>query len=371
MVRDSELAVYFDDACLDHVLPPGAFELGPDERVAVDEPHPERPERLTNVRHIVAHELGERVEWADVEPATAEQLQLVHDPDYVEMIRAESGGDPTFLTPTTAVVDDTYRAARHAAGASVQTAVRAVESPPSEIPYALVRPGGHHAQPAQADGFCYFNLVAVAAEHVLETRDVDRIAVVDWDVHPGNGTTEIFYDRDDVLVISLHNDFGSWGNSHPQTNRLDELGAGDGKGYTVNVPLPPGTGDEGYAHAFDRVVEPVVSAFDPDLVLVSAGQDPGVVDPTAPNLVTKSGFEEMGRRVRRLAGDHAGGSLGLVQSGGYQLSHLAYATLGVLEGALGYETGVKDPFAVLSGLDAPPREWIDSAVAAYADYWPV
>lgn len=96
-----------------------------------------------------------------------------------------------------------------------------------------------------------------------------------------------------------------------------------------------------------------------------------MIDPTAPNLVTKSGFEEMGRRVRRLADDHADGSLGLVQAGGYQLSHLAYATLGVLEGALGYETDVSDPFELLSGLDGPPREWVDSAVAAYAEYWPV
>jgi acetoin utilization deacetylase AcuC-like enzyme len=367
----SELSVYYDEACLEYTAPPGAFELPAKDHLAIDEPHPERPERLVNIRHIVESVLGERSHWRDIEPAKREQIQLVHPEEYVDDVEAGGESPPMYLTPTTAVVEGTFEAARYAAGAAIQAARRALDTPITEVTYALTRPGGHHAQPAQADGFCFFNNAAIATEHVLQRRDVDKVAIVDWDVHPGNGTTEVFYDREDVLVVSLHNDFGSWGEYHPQTNRLDERGAGAGEGYTVNVPLPPGTGDEGYAYAFDAVVESVVGTFDPDLVVVTAGQDPGVVDPSAPNLVTKAGFETMAGCVRRLAEEHADGSLALLQAGGYQISHLAYATLGVLEGALDCETGVTDPFPLLPELNGLCREWVDDAATAYDDYWPV
>jgi acetoin utilization deacetylase AcuC-like enzyme len=214
------------------------------------------------------------------------------------------------------------------------------------------------------------NNVGVAAEAALERDDVERVAVVDWDVHPGNGTQECFYDRDDVLVVSLHNDFGAWGPNHPQTNGLEERGTGPGEGYSVNVPLPPGTGDAGYGFAFDELVEPVVEEFGPDLLLVSAGQDPGQLDPLGRNMVTKSGFEALGQRVRALAAG-ADAGLALVQEGGYQQSHLAYATLGALEGAIDYETGVEDPWALLDEHEPPAREWVGEAVDAYADYWSV
>ena len=358
--------VRYDEVFLEHVQPDGAYDL-PLRETEVAEPHPDRPERLTNIERMLRTHLGERATWPAVEPATRAQLERVHDPDYLDEVweLAASGGGR--IEATTGVSEATPDAIRYAAGAAVEAAERALETGSETVPYALVRPSGHHAQPSRADGYCLVNNVAVAAEHALDTGASDRVAVVDWDVHPGNGTQECFYDRDDVLLVSLHNDFGSWGPAHPQTSRLDERGEGDGEGYTVNVPLPPGTGDEGYARAFDRVVEPAVEAFDPDLLLVSAGQDGAQMDPNGSNVLTMDGFREMGRRVRELAG----GSLALVQEGGYNVSHLAYCTLGAVEGAIGVESGVEDRYHLLDECNPATEQWLDDAVAAYEGFWPV
>lgn len=370
MPKTTELAVYYDDVFLEHDVPDGTFEMPPSDLLAVNEPHPDKRERIENIRHIIEQTLDDRTSWRDVTPANREQLARVHDPSYLNELKelSETGG--TRVTPTTAVSRKTYEAARHAAGAAIQAAEHAVTQP-DQVPYALVRPSGHHAQPAQADGFCYVNNVSVAAEQALTDDNIERVAIVDWDVHPGNGTQEVFYDRDDVLVISLHNDFGAWGDAHPQTCKLNERGTGDGDGYTVNVPLPPGTGNAGYEYAFENLVEPTVKSFDPDLLLISAGQDPGQLDPTARNLVTKSGFRELGSRARRLADEAADGHLAFVQEGGYQPSHLAYATLGVLEGALGCDADVDDPWDLLYEYEPPAREWVQRAIEAHSEHWPL
>ena len=356
----------YDEVFLEHVHPDGAYDL-PLRETAVAEPHPDRPERLTNIERMLRAHLGEHTTWRGFEPASREAMERVHDADYLDEIEelAASGGGR--IEATTGVSEATPEAVRYAAGASIAATERALESSAETVPYALVRPSGHHAQPAQADGYCLVNNVAVAAEHAIATGIAERVAVVDWDVHPGNGTQECFYDRDDVLFVSLHNDFGSWGPSHPQTSRLDERGEGVGEGYTVNVPLPPGTGNDGYALAFDRIVEPAVEAFDPDLLVVSAGQDGSQMDPNGNNVLTMDGFREMGRRVR----DLADGSLALVQEGGYNVSHLAYCTLGAVEGAIGVESGVRDRYDLLEECNPATADWLDDAVAAYDDVWPV
>ena len=361
------LSVYYDDVFLAHDPPAGAFVLPAHDWLAVEEPHPDRPARIENVRHAIEKAFPDLLRWEPVEPATRTQLERVHDPEYLDAFFDATPGDR--LTPETGVGEGTVEAARHAAGAAVSAAERALDSEPDEVVYAPVRPSGHHAQPATADGFCYLNNVAVAAAHALATGRADRVAVVDWDVHHGNGTQEAFYESEDVLVVSLHNDFGSWGPHHPQSGGVEESGEGDGEGYTVNVPLPPGTGDDGYAHAFERIVEPVLCEYDPDLLLVSAGQDPGFLDPMGRNVVTVAGFEELGRRVRRLADDCAEGALALVQQGGYQQSHLAFATVGALEGALGVETDVHEPFFPLGEHFPPVERWVEEARRAHAGHW--
>ena len=367
----TDLRVYYDDAALAHVPPGGEFDMPSSGRLAVDEPHPDRRERIENVVSIIRSELPGAT-WATVEPATRTQLERVHHPAYVDSVRewaADGGGR---LTPETGGTAETYRAAVTAAGGAVAAAEQAVDAGRPEVPYALVRPSGHHAQPAQADGFCFVNNVAVAAAHLLATDRADRVAVVDWDVHHANGTQAAFYDRDDVLVVSLHTDHDSWSaETHPQACDLTERGTGDGDGYTVNVPLPPGTGNEGYQYAVTELVEPVVAAYDPGALLVSAGQDPGTMDPLGRNTVTKAGFESLGAAVRRLAAAHAGGSLALVQEGGYHLSHLAYATLGALEGALDVDVGVADPFAYVPGDTRSAKRAVDEAAAVHGDRWPV
>ncbi|WP_221625610.1 class II histone deacetylase [Halobellus ruber] len=367
----TELRVFYDDAALAHVAPGGEFDVPASRRLAVEEPHPDRRERVENVVGILRSELAAETTWTGFDPATPTQLQRVHEPSYVAEIRTWAGEGGGRLTPDTGGNTETYRAALTAAGGAVAAAERAIEAD-DEVPYALVRPSGHHAQSDRADGFCFFNNVAVAAAHLLATDRADRVAVVDWDVHHANGTQEIFYDRDDALVVSLHQDHDSWDEeTHPQACDLTERGTGDGTGYTVNVPLPPGTGDDGYQYAVAELVEPVVASYDPDAVLVSAGQDPGTVDPLGRNAVTKSGFESLGADARRIAADHAGGSLALVQEGGYHLSHVAYATLGVLEGVLDVETGVGDPYANVPGDTRSAKRAVDEAVAAHGDFWPL
>lgn len=366
-VRMPSLTVYDDDVFLAHDPPAGAFVLPAHDWLAVEEPHPDRPERIRNVRHALRQAFPDLLRRGPVEPATRAQLERVHDSAYLDAFEAAAPGDR--LTPETGVGEGTIEAAKHAAGAAVSAAERAVASAPEEVVYAPVRPSGHHAQPTTADGFCYLNNVAVAAAHALASGRAERVAVVDWDVHHGNGTQEAFYDRDDVLTVSLHNDFGSWGPHHPQTGGVEETGTGAGEGYTVNVPLPPGTGDTGYAHAVDVIVEPVVREYSPDLLLVSAGQDPGFHDPMGRNVVTMAGFEDLGGRVRQLADECAGGALALIQEGGYQQSHLAFATVGALAGALGVEIGVDEPFFAL-GENLPPVEcWVEEARRAHARHW--
>jgi acetoin utilization deacetylase AcuC-like enzyme len=367
----SDLTIYTHDSFLEHEPPAGEFEAEWTGRLAVKQPHPDRRERVENIRHIVEHELTDvaDVAWADAEEVDDETLHRTHDPAYVAEFRefcADGGGR---LTAETGCNEASYRAARYAAGAAVQAVDHAVSG--DDVPYALVRPSGHHAQPAQADGFCFFNNVAVAVDHAIATGLADRVAVVDWDVHHGNGTQECFYDRDDVLFLSLHNDHWSWDpDAHPQSGDVDEYGVGEGEGYNLNLPLPPGTGDEGYLDAFDRVVDPVLAAYDPDLVVVSAGQDPGTMDPLGRNVVTKGGFEAFGRRATAWADDYADGNLAVVQEGGYQISHLGYATLGVLEGLVDADTGIEDPFAWLNEDADSARRAVDDLVDAFADDWP-
>ncbi|RQG89652.1 class II histone deacetylase [Natrarchaeobius chitinivorans] len=368
MTSERTLSVHWDELFLTHRMSNGTYEFPAREWLAIDEPHPERPERLLNIKSAIDRWLPERTEYRSVQPATEAQLTAVHDPAYLEEIRNASRRGGERVTASTEVTESAYRASAAAAGAAAAAATETLEDD-DVVPYAMSRPPGHHAQPGMADGYCFINSVAVAAEHALDTGRADSVAIIDWDVHHGNGTQECFYDRDDVLVINLHNDFGAWGPNHPQTGDVDERGEGDGTGYNVNVPLPPGTGDGGYEYAYDRLIEPIVSAFDPDLLLASAGQDAGVADPGGRNLVTKDGYRSIAARTRALADDHADGSLAIVQEGGYQLSHLAFATLGVLEGALGVETEATDPFGVLEENEELAAEWIDTAAAACEDHW--
>jgi acetoin utilization deacetylase AcuC-like enzyme len=235
-------------------------------------------------------------------------------------------------------------AALLAAGSTI-AAMDAVLDGPAPRAYVLARPPGHHAVADMGMGFCLLNNVALAVLHARR-RGVQRVLILDWDVHHGNGTQAAFYDDPSVLFISLHQD--DW---YPiGMGGLDQRGAGEGIGATVNVPLPAGTGDRGYAAVLDRIVAPVARRFQPDLFVISAGQDASMMDPLGRMLVSMTGFRAMGQRMRALADELCGGRLLLVQEGGYSEVYTPFSTLGALEGASGHLTGIADPYLDQSEL---------------------
>ncbi len=290
--------------------------------------HPERPARLAAIREALARSPLPGLREAKPRAATREELLRIHDEahlDAVERARGRSGAFDADTPFSEASADAAFLAAGAAIGA-VEAAVRGE----ADAAFALVRPPGHHATPAGAMGFCLLDNVAVAAAHATAALGCERVLLVDFDVHHGNGTQDAFWSRRDVLFVSTHR-FPFY----PGTGALEETGAGDGAGHTVNVPLPGGTGDEVYAAIFRELVEPLAGAYRPDLVLVSAGYDPHEDDPLGGMAVTRAGFGAMASSLRRIADRHARGRLALVLEGGYDLDGLAAGVRATLEAAAG------------------------------------
>jgi acetoin utilization deacetylase AcuC-like enzyme len=254
------------------------------------EHHPENPRRMKALLEATAG-------WTEAAPATVEQIERCHTAEHVTRIRALDG--PTWLDGDTPASETSYEAALLAAGGAIQAAATGG--------FALVRPPGHHAPPDRAMGFCLFNNVAIAARAAQAELGLARVAIVDWDVHHGNGTQDIFWDDPSVLYVSLH----QWP-FYPGTGA-----PGEGNESTVNVPLRAGSGNEEYVLAFEETVEPAVRAFEPDLLLVSAGFDAHADDPLASMQLTGYGFRELARRCRGLAPRVAA-----VLEGGYNLETL-------------------------------------------------
>ncbi|UCF66902.1 MAG: histone deacetylase [Acidobacteriota bacterium] len=309
-----ELLIFYDDGMLRHDTGPG---------------HPEKPARLAAVRDALrAANLGS-TRWERPKPASRGAIESVHEKGYVERLEALEGRS-TLLDPDTPVCSESVSAARLAAGALVD-AVSAVSEGESRRALALVRPPGHHAEVAAAMGFCLFNNVAIGAAHSLSLPGCQRVLIVDWDVHHGNGTQHIFESRADVLVFNTHRyPF------YPGSGAINEIGSGEGRGYTVNVPLPSGTGDGDYLDVYRRLLTPIARAYEPDLIIVSAGFDAHVRDPLGGMSVTSAGFALMCDSVRVLADELCAGRLVLALEGGYDLTGLAssvVAVAGVLTGS--------------------------------------
>ena len=290
--------------------------------------HPENPGRLVAVETELTHqELLTGRPCVAFEEASIEAIERVHDPRYVATIAsiAERGG--AWLDTDTMVGPGSFVIARLAAGAGI-AGVDAVLDGRARSAFALTRPPGHHATRHRGMGFCLFNSIAIAAAHAL-TRGLTRVAIVDWDVHHGNGTQEAFYTSDQVLFASVH----QWP-SYPGTGAATERGSGRGKGYTLNAPLAAGADDAGYEEIFTGRILPAVRDFEPELILVSAGYDAHGSDPLGGMRLTESGFAALARLVRDVAETHCAGRLVLLLEGGYDpiaLGRCVAATLNVLD----------------------------------------
>jgi acetoin utilization deacetylase AcuC-like enzyme len=281
----------------------------------------------------------------------------VHDPEYVEMVLG-SAGRAMMLDPDTFTSPESVEIARLAAGATIQAAVHAIEH--REPAFALVRPPGHHAERDKAMGFCLFNNVAVAAAALLD-RGVSRIAIVDIDVHHGNGTQWIFYDDPRVLYVSSHQH-----PFYPGTGAADEVGTGAGRGFTVNVPLEAGATDGDYEVAYNRIVLPILDQFSPEVTLISAGFDAHERDPLASMRVSVRGYATIVKSLADAAARH--GRLALVTEGGYELPALASC---IEASIIAIDAGTLPPDAGASPTDATGRgeRGTDAARRALAPFW--
>lgn len=289
--------------------------------------HPERPARLAALLHGLRERPVPGTTWHTAREATQTELERVHSPSHLRLLLAAEG-QTVSLDPDTHTSPDTVQVARLAAGAAIQAAESALEGVPA---FALVRPPGHHAERDRVMGFCLINNVVAAAEAALASGAVERVLILDWDLHHGNGTQRHFEGREDVLFFSTHR-FPFY----PGTGALHERGHGAGLGHTINVPLPAGVGDGDLRLALDAVLRPAADRFRPQLVLVSAGFDPYHDDPLGDMRVSVEGFASMCDAALDIARTHAQGRIALTLEGGYNLTGLTdgvRACLEVLEGA--------------------------------------
>jgi acetoin utilization deacetylase AcuC-like enzyme len=317
--------------------------------------HPDVPERLISIERTLAER-----DWLGWErrlaPAAEEAtLELVHTPALVRFVRGLSEAGGGAIDADTYVGEASYRAALHAVGGACAM-TRALMAGETPIAFCGVRPSGHHAEPDRAMGFCLFNNVAIAAELAIRELGARRVFVLDWDVHHGNGTAEAFRRRSDVLFASIHQ-----AGIYPGSGPLGDMGSGEGEGYTINLPVPGGSEADLWLSLLEHVVLPAAEAFDPDLVLVSAGFDGLRGDPLASVRLEIDSFAEMTRLVRDFA-QGSGAPLGAVLEGGYQPELLGECVVATMA-AMGDEQPARS---------AAPEPLLTSRAAAHVGhYWPL
>ncbi|HET8760644.1 MAG TPA: histone deacetylase [Nitrospiria bacterium] len=281
--------------------------------------HPESPRRLEAIlRRLESTDLSKRLVRLPAPLVDRRWLETVHTPRHVDRIESAAPEQGyVYLDADTPMSPGSYRAALQAVGGTL-AAIDAVMAGRIANAFCAIRPPGHHAEPARAMGFCLFNNVAVAARYVQRQHGLGRVLILDWDVHHGNGTQAAFYDDPTVLYVSLHQ--YPW---YPGTGGADERGAGPGEGYTLNVPMAAGRGDEEYLAAFDAQITPAVRAFAPEFILISAGFDAHRDDPLAMMELTETGYRAMTEIVNGWAAASANGRIVSCLEGGYNLTALA------------------------------------------------
>ncbi|MFH7326504.1 histone deacetylase [Desulfurivibrio sp. C05AmB] len=287
--------------------------------------HVEVPQRLVGLyRELARPEQRQRFLFPDFLPVDEDTLALNHSRAHIARVAATAGSPFECLDPDTCTSPRSYEAACLAAGAAVK-AVDLVTAGEADKAFALVRPPGHHAEHDRTRGFCLFNNIAVAARHALQNLGLERILIVDWDLHHGNGTQQAFYDTDQVLFFSTHQY-----PYFPGTGALSETGRGRGEGYTINVPLQGGQDDAAFARIFNELLTPLAEQYRPELILVSAGFDTYGGDPLGTMMVTEAGYAYMTGVLGELAAGLCGGRLVMVLEGGYDLTIMERGVLACL-----------------------------------------
>lgn len=348
------VGLVFDDRYLTHNT--GEYRIGykTPYPFADPVPHPSSPAIAGRAKHLMdLYGLSDAM--IRIEPCLAEDGHLLrcHTRDYLDRVHAcdREGGDTGIGAP---IGRGGEKIARLSAG-GVMAACHAVMDGQVDAAYALVRPPGHHAERSRGRGFCVYANVAIAARDVQASFGTERIAVVDWDVHHGNGTQDAFYDDPSVLFISLHQE-----QLFPvDSGMLEETGTGKGEGFNLNIPLPAGTGNEGYLAAMDRIVVPVLRDFRPDLLIISAGQDASVFDPLGRMSVTTRGYRQMTERMLAVADEVSGGRLVVAQEGGYSETYAPYCSAAIAQALCDGHPGtapVEEPYGERAEVIRPSRE---------------
>ncbi len=306
--------------------------------------HVENGRRLERTVGLLAS-IGLRRELVTIapEPASVEDLMMVHSAQHIARVDRSASAGGGWLDGDTVTSPGSYEAAIYAAG-GVARATEAVITGNVESAFALVRPPGHHATRTDAMGFCLFNNVAIAARIALQKHELARVLIVDFDVHHGNGTQDIFYSDSQVLYVSTHQY-----PLYPGTGRVEETGVAGGLDHTVNIPLPPWSGDREYLLAFQEIVVPAARRFEPQIILVSAGYDAHWADNISSMQVTVSGFARISAILKHLAEELCGGRIVFALEGGYHLEALAHSVKASIEVLLERPAGLDDP------LGPPPH----------------
>jgi acetoin utilization deacetylase AcuC-like enzyme len=337
-------------------------ELGYHPAFLDHHPGPEHPERAERLRALLAWIERERpfpLRWREPQAATLGECAGAHDPRYVRAL-VNLRGESVQLDPDTATSPGSIDAALFAAGAAIR-ATAAVLDGEATLGVALGRPPGHHAEYGRAMGFCLLNSVAIAAQWA-RSHGVERVLILDWDVHHGNGTQHLFEERADVLYLSSHLVDGFY----PGTGALEEIGIGAGEGYTVNVPLPVGAGDELLVGLLSRLLPPIADRFRPQLILVSAGYDAHARDPLGLCEVSDEGFAQLGALVGEVAARHTDGRVALVLEGGYDLEGLVGGFGASIRGLLGDSGWSSATAASPAGSNA----YVERIAAWHRRFWP-
>jgi len=321
----------------------GSYQVRGDLQPGVHVENAETKRKLKNL--LDAYEVTPQLQSIPCVEASDADLLRFHTPEYVvrvQQLSDQGGGDAGEYAP---VGPGSAEIARLGVGGT-SAAIAAVATGEVDNAYALVRPPGHHAERDRGRGFCVFNNIGLGVLSALDAKLVDRVAVLDWDVHHGNGTQQAFYDRSDVLTISLHQDM-----LYPAgSGQPDEVGELEGEGFNLNVPLPAGSGGEAYLAAMDQIVLPALYAFKPSMIVVASGYDAGYFDPMSHMLLLANHFRQFTQRVMQAANELCGGRLVMNHEGGYSDFYVPLCGLAVVEELSGITTPVRDPYAATESV---------------------